>query len=50
MTGSSPNALRAFIGLVWCIVVIVSYYAGNIGYYQEKIGVFGKFLLQFIGF
>jgi len=43
------NALMAGLGLVWCAVVLASYYAVNAGYYEEKVGVFARFLFGLSG-
>jgi len=36
------------IGLAWCVVVLVAYYAFTAPYYVYKISVFGAFLLGLI--
>ena len=50
MISFSRNSVKGAFGLIWCFVVIFSYYSENVGYFQEKISVFGEFLIQLIGF
>lgn len=33
------------LGLIWCAAVMAAYYVSNVGYYEQKISVFTKFLL-----
>lgn len=46
--GNSPQGWKALLGLLWCAVVLFSYYYSNAGYYHEKITTFGRFFLRFI--
>lgn len=45
----TAKAIPATIGVVWCIIVLVSYYGVNAAYYVEKISVFGDFFLRLLG-
>ncbi len=38
----------AMVGLAWCLAVVGSYFAYNLGYYREKLSVFGNFFLKFL--
>ena len=36
------------LALAWCVVVTGAYYVANTAYYEEKLGVFGRYLLGFL--
>ncbi|MBT4933404.1 MAG: hypothetical protein HOL66_01470 [Rhodospirillaceae bacterium] len=40
------KALFPALGVAWCAVVMATYYVSNVGYYEEKVGVFAKFLFE----
>lgn len=46
---SNKFSLVGTLGLVWCFVVLFSYYFYNDQYYIEKISTFGRFFLRSVG-
>jgi len=44
-TRLKPTTLAA----LWCVAVAVCYYVYNYPYYKEKVSLFGRFLLNFLG-
>ena len=40
--------LPAFFAILWSVAVMASYYSVNVGYYSEKISVFGNYLLAYV--
>ncbi|MBL6933743.1 MAG: hypothetical protein ISR45_12415 [Rhodospirillales bacterium] len=47
--GSHKLPLAATLGVVWCLAVVVSYFAFNLPYYSEKISTFGRFFQHMTG-
>lgn len=39
----------ATLAALWCVVVTACYYVYNYAYYKEKVSVFGRYLLNFLG-
>ena len=42
---SVKKNIAPLLGLLWCVVVMITYYVANAQYYLDKISVFGGFLL-----
>ena len=40
--------LPAFFAILWSVAVMASHYVVNVGYYSEKISVFGNYLLAYV--
>jgi hypothetical protein len=38
-----------YVALLWCVIVLLSYYVSNADYYREKISTFGHYFLRIIG-
>ncbi len=43
------KAVFPALGVAWCAMVMAAYYVSNAGYYEEKIGVFAKYLFGALG-
>ena len=45
---SVKKIIAPLLGLLWCVVVMITYYVANAGYYNEKISVFGRYFVGFL--